>query len=59
MSQVRSIVYKLVEEAKKELFTNLMMVDKNADRKGQMLAINWESIVDKIRVRGSRSLLLM
>ena len=40
MSQVRSIVHGLVEEAKKELF-KLMIVD-DADKP----AINWESMVD-------------
>jgi len=41
-------VYRLVEEAKKELFTELMIVDKNADREGQAPAIDWESIVDNL-----------
>jgi len=40
------MVHRLVEEAKKELFTKLIIVDENTDREGQALAINWESIVD-------------
>jgi hypothetical protein len=61
MSWVRSIVHGLVEEARKILFTELMMVEKNADRvqasemdgrqalgivRQQAPAIDWESTVD-------------
>jgi hypothetical protein len=47
MSQVRSLVHGLVEEARKELFTELMMVDRNADGQGQQApVIGWESMVD-------------
>ena len=47
MSQVRSLVHGLVEEARKELFTELMMVDRNADGQGQQApVIDWESMVD-------------
>jgi hypothetical protein len=35
MSQVHSIVYGLIEEARKELFIELMIVDRNVDREGQ------------------------
>jgi len=40
------MVHGLVEEAKKELFTKLIMVDENTDREGQAPAIDWESMVD-------------
>src|SRR5271168_4143325 len=40
MTQVRSMVHGLVDEARKELFTKLMMVDV------QKTAIDWESMVD-------------
>ena len=37
----------MIEEARKELFIELMMVDRNVDREGQQaLAIDWESMVD-------------
>ena len=47
MSQVYSIVNGLIDEARKELFVELMMVEGNVDGQGQqVLAIDWESIVD-------------
>jgi hypothetical protein len=39
----------LIEEARKELFIELMIVDRNIDGEGQQApAINWESIVDNL-----------
>ena len=41
------MVHRLVKEARKELFIELMIVDRNVDRQGQQaLVIGWESIVD-------------
>jgi len=43
------LVHRLVKEAKKELFIELMIVDRNTNRQGQQaLVISWESIVDNL-----------
>src|SRR5204862_3497742 len=49
MSQVRSMVHGLVEEARDVLFTTLMKVDMDAERQvdpQQVPPIHWDSMVD-------------
>ena len=49
MSQVRSMVHGLVEEARDVLFTKLMKVDMDAERQvdpQQVPPIHWDSMVD-------------